>query len=92
LFRSGICLLDLRNHRAEVDEILFEVRFRQLNRDQIERYLLKDQPYGCAGSIRSEALGIVLFETMRGDDPTALMGLPLIRLTGMLRQAGLELP
>ena len=59
---------------------------------RIDRYLQHDQPYNCAGSFKSEGLGITLFERMEGDDPTALIGLPLIRLTSMLEQAGVSLP
>ena len=76
----------------QVDVIPFRVQFRTLDEQQIERYLQADQPYNCAGSFKSEGLGITLFERMEGDDPTALIGLPLIRLTGMLAQAGVVLP
>ena len=72
--------------------IPFAVEFRQLSSTQIERYLRREQPYNCAGSFKSEALGITLFKRMRGDDPTALIGLPLIRLTDMLTAAGIRLP
>jgi predicted house-cleaning NTP pyrophosphatase (Maf/HAM1 superfamily) len=58
---------------------------------EIDAYLRKDQPYNCAGSFRSESLGITLFKRMHGDDPSALMGLPLIRLSEMLKQAGVDL-
>jgi len=75
-----------------VDVIPFRVQFRQLDEGQIARYLQADQPYNCAGSFKSEGLGITLFEHMDGDDPTALIGLPLIRLTTMLANAGLVLP
>jgi predicted house-cleaning NTP pyrophosphatase (Maf/HAM1 superfamily) len=68
------------------------VHFRTLGEDQIERYLRHDLPYNCAGSFKSEGLGITLFERMEGDDPTALIGLPLIRLTDMLARAGVTLP
>jgi predicted house-cleaning NTP pyrophosphatase (Maf/HAM1 superfamily) len=70
----------------------FRVVFRQLDGKRIERYLQHDQPYNCAGSFKSEGLGITLFERMEGDDPTALTGLPLIRLTTMLARAGIVLP
>lgn len=69
----------------------FSVDFRELTDTEIDRYLRKDQPYNCAGSFRSESLGITLFQRMYGDDPTALMGLPLIRLSQMLQQAGVDL-
>ena len=91
-FHTGLCLLDSSNDTAQVDVIPFRVQFRQLGEGQIERYLQADQPYNCAGSFKSEGLGITLFEHMDGDDPTALIGLPLIRLTTLLARAGLVLP
>lgn len=91
-FYTGLCLLDTSCDAVQVDVISFRVQFRQLDEGQIERYLQADQPYNCAGSFKSEGLGITLFEHMDGDDPTALIGLPLIRLTTMLAQAGLVLP
>ena len=91
-FHTGLCLLDSITDTAQVDVIPFRVQFRQLDEGQIERYLQADQPYNCAGSFKSEGLGITLFEHMDGDDPTALIGLPLIRLTTMLASAGLVLP
>ena len=60
--------------------------------EQIDRYLRQDQPYNCAGSFKSEGLGITLFERMEGDDPTALIGLPLIRLVSWLNEAGIAVP
>jgi len=66
------------------------VRFRQLDDREIERYLLLEQPYDCAGSAKCETLGIVLAEAIESDDPTALVGLPLIRTSAMLRAAGLD--
>ena len=66
------------------------VRFRTLNDDEIERYLRLDEPYDCAGSAKSETLGIALLDAIDSDDPTALVGLPLIRTCRMLRQAGLD--
>lgn len=68
------------------------VRFRTLDDATIERYLRAEQPYDCAGSAKSEGLGIALLERIDNDDPTALIGLPLIRTAHLLRQAGLELP
>jgi len=91
-FQTGLCLLNTGTNEAQVDVIPFTVRFRQLGDDQIERYLRRERPYNCAGSFKSEGLGITLFEYMEGTDPTALIGLPLIRLTGMLAQAGIVLP
>jgi septum formation protein len=91
-FHTGLCLLDTVKNTAQIDVVPFSVEFRQLNREQIERYLRREQPYNCAGSFKSEALGITLFTRMYGDDPTALIGLPLIRLTDMLAAAGITLP
>jgi MAF protein len=91
-FQTGLCLLNSASNQAQVDITPFRVQFRELDAQQIERYLQADQPYNCAGSFKSEGLGITLFERMEGEDPTALIGLPLIRLTDMLRQAGVVLP
>ncbi len=66
------------------------VRFRQLGADEIERYLRLDQPYDCAGSAKSESLGVALLEAIDSDDPTALIGLPLMRTCALLREAGLD--
>ena len=66
------------------------VVFRPLGRDEIERYLQLDTPYDCAGSAKSEALGVALLERIDSDDPTALIGLPLIRTCALLREAGLD--
>ena len=90
-FLTGLCLYDSRDDSYQLDIVPFEVDFRTLTETEIENYLLKDQPYNCAGSFRSESLGVTLFERMRGDDPSALIGLPLIRLSQMLRQAGVDL-
>jgi len=68
------------------------VVFRHLSADEIERYLIAEQPYDCAGSAKSEGLGIALLEQIDNDDPTALIGLPLIRTCQMLRAAGLSVP
>lgn len=68
------------------------VGFRKLQRAEIERYLETEEPYDCAGAFKAESLGITLFEYIRSDDPTALIGLPLISTAAMLRLAGLRLP
>jgi len=91
-FHTGLCLLDTHNDATQVDEVPFTVHFRRLTTGQIERYLENERPYNCAGSFKSEGLGITLFEKLQGDDPTALIGLPLIRLTAMLEKAGVALP
>ena len=69
----------------------FTVVFRPLGAQQIENYLQREQPYNCAGSFKSEGLGIALFEKLEGDDPNTLMGLPLIRLIRMLEKEGLTI-
>lgn len=92
IFQTGLCLLDTGNDTQQLDVIPFTVHFRELDDAQIDRYLRHDQPYNCAGSFKSEGLGITLFERMEGDDPSALIGLPLIRLTAMLEKAGVFIP
>ena len=92
IFHTGLCLLNAANGRYQLEDVLFEVRFRQLSDQQIRNYLAREKPYNCAGSFKSEALGITLFEAMKGDDPTALIGLPLMRLTDMLAVEGVQLP
>jgi len=91
-FHTGLCLLNTETSEAQVDVIPFIVKFRALGDEQIERYLQQEQPYTCTGSFKSEGLGITLFEYMEGTDPTALIGLPLIRLTSMLARSGIVLP
>lgn len=90
-FHIGLCLLNSATGRAQVDVVPYAVKFRALSDEQIENYLRLDEPYGCAGSFRSERLGFVLFESMQGDDPNALIGLPLIRLVQMLEEEGVRL-
>ena len=92
IFYTGLCLLDTTAGTVEIDCVPCTVEFRDCSDEEIERYLRRDQPYQCAGSFRSEGLGISLLHRMRGDDPTALIGLPLIRLTKMLRAAGVRVP
>jgi len=89
-FHTGLCLLDAATQRSQCDVIVFSVVFRQLSDAQIEHYLQREQPYNCAGSFKSEGLGIALFDRLEGDDPTALIGLPLIRLVRMLEKEGVE--
>ncbi|MBM3390942.1 MAG: septum formation inhibitor Maf [Betaproteobacteria bacterium] len=92
VFHTGLCLFNSATGRRQVTGIPTEVTFRQLGEAEIERYLDKEQPYHCAGSAKSEGLGIALLSSMRGDDPNALIGLPLIALCGMLRIEGLHIP
>lgn len=91
-FLTGLCLHNARSGRSQVDCVPFTVHFRQLDDARIERYLRAEQPYDCAGSAKSEGLGIALLERIDSDDPTALVGLPLIRTCQMLRAAGVRLP
>ena len=87
-FLTGLCVFNSESKRVQVDVIPFNVIFRQLTDSQIENYLQKEQPYNCAGSFKSEGLGIALFERLEGDDPNTLIGLPLIRLIKMLESEG----
>ena len=91
-FYTGLCLLNTETDNARLEVVPYTVLFRRLDDSQIENYLRADKPYNCAGSFKSEGLGITLFERMEGDDPSALIGLPLIKLTTMLREAGIVLP
>ena len=91
-FYTGLCLLNTETDNARLEVVPYTVLFRRLDDSQIENYLRADKPYNCAGSFKSEGLGITLFERMEGDDPSALIGLPLIKLTTMLREAGITLP
>ncbi len=90
-FLTGLCLLNARSGAAQVDVIPYTVVFRALSDAQIENYLNREQPYHCAGSFKSEALGIALCERFEGEDPNALIGLPLIRLIDMLHREGIDL-
>lgn len=92
VFHTGLCLLNSTSGKAQVAGIPTQVRFRTLDEDEINRYLDREQPFHCAGSAKSEGLGVALLDFMRGDDPSALIGLPLIALCGMLRAEGVALP
>jgi septum formation protein len=76
----------------QVDDVRTAVRFRRLPVGKLDAYLRLEQPYDCAGAAKIESLGITLLESVRSDDPTALIGLPLIRLTSMLAVCGVRLP
>jgi predicted house-cleaning NTP pyrophosphatase (Maf/HAM1 superfamily) len=90
VFHTAVCVLRLSNGFRAVEEAPFEVEFRVLSDSQLEHYLRVEQPYNCAGSFKAEAYGSCLFSKMRGDDPSALIGLPLFKLIGMLERAGIE--
>ncbi len=85
-FLTGLCLLNSKTGRYQTEVVPFKVVFRSLTDVMIENYLQAEKPYNCAGSFKSEALGIVLFEKLEGEDPNTLIGLPLIRLVRMLEQ------
>ncbi len=92
VFNTGLCLLNSDTGHAQVRCVPFTVQFRRLSDEQIERYLQHEKPYNCAGSFKSEGLGITLFEKLLGDDPNTLIGLPLIELVRMLENEGIILP
>lgn len=91
-FHTGLCLLNTASGRLQLTIEPFTVAFRPLDDEQIERYLLADTPYGCAGSFKSEARGITLFRHWQGRDPNSLVGLPLMALTDFLLAEGIRLP
>lgn len=88
-FINGLCLLNTTTGDMQIEVVSVGVVFRELDERQIENYLQRERPYHSAGSFKSEALGIALCERLEGDDPTALIGLPLIRLTRMLERENL---
>lgn len=90
VFHTGVAVVDARSGRCRSELVDVTSTFRTLTDDEIATYLDREQPYDCAGSVRSEALGIVLFERIVSDDPTALVGLPLIALTRLLRAEGVD--
>jgi len=89
-FYTGICLYNSASQSIQLSVVETKVKFRQLSETEIENYLLKDKPYDCAGSAKSESLGIALLEYIRGDDPNALIGLPIINLVSMLKNEGIH--
>jgi septum formation protein len=90
-FFSAFCLLRAEPNKIIANTDITTVYFRNLPSSEIERYLHKEQPYDCAGSFKAEGLGITLFDRIESNDPTGLIGLPLISLSKALRQAGLDL-
>jgi septum formation protein len=89
-FLTGLCLLNTDSGVARSDVHRFGVEFRHLTPAQIDGYLTRERPFDCAGGFKSEGLGIGLFERLDGDDPTALVGLPLIRLVQFLAEEGVD--
>lgn len=90
VFHTALCLLDAASGRHQLENAVTTVLLRALTDAQIERYLQLEQPYDCAGSAKVESLGIALAEKITSDDPTALIGLPLIMLVSMLKREGIE--
>ncbi len=90
VFHTALTLLNSKSGRAQTRDVPTVVHIRKLSDAQIAAYLKKEQPYDCAGSARSESLGIALMERMDSPDPTALIGLPLIALTEMLLNEGVD--
>lgn len=89
-FLTSLCLLNSQSAQCQLSVESCTVKFRPLSKSQIASYLAKEQPYDCAGSFKSEGLGIALFESIHTDDPNILIGLPLIRLTDMLIKEGVD--
>lgn len=91
-FHTAVCVIDTRNGQQHAFQDHTQVHFRRLLPAEIERYLDREQPFDCAGSFKCEGLGISLFERIDNDDPTALIGLPMIALSRLLRACGLAVP
>ena len=90
-FDTALALVNAATDRVQSEIVSIRVVLRDLSDAEIEGYLRKEQPFDCAGSAKSEGLGIALMDKLEGDDPTALIGLPLIALTRMLRAEGVDL-
>lgn len=91
-FLTGLALLNVDSGECQVDVVPFTVNMRRLSTAAIERYLLAEKPYDCAGSFKAEGLGVSLFQSTEGPDATSLVGLPLIRLVDMLLKEGVQIP
>jgi len=91
-FHTALCLFETRSGERHTHVDLTRVHFRTLDAAEIKRYIEREQPLDCAGSFKCEGLGIALFERIENVDPTALIGLPLIALTRLLRDAGVNIP
>ena len=90
VFHTGVALVDAASGRCQVRCVDVSSTFRTLTRGDIDAYLAREQPYDCAGSVRSEGFGVALFERIASDDPTALIGLPLITVVSLLRAEGFD--
>jgi septum formation protein len=91
IFHTALCVLDAASGRHQLDHVPSAVRFRELSDAQIETYLRLEQPYDCAGSAKIESLGVALIHKIESDDPTALIGLPLMTLVSMLKREQVEI-
>ena len=91
-FKTAVYVVDTHTASNEAYVDVTTVHFRQLSEEEIQRYVAKEQPFDCAGGFKVEGLGITLFESIEARDPTALIGLPLIWLSGALRRFGIQLP
>lgn len=91
VFQTGLCLLNTLTGRKQTICEPYTVAFKKLSAQKIEHYLKKEQPYNCAGSFKSEGLGVALFEKFEGEDPNSLIGLPLIKLVTMLENEGIDI-
>ena len=89
VFATALCVIDAQGH-AHTAESLTRVRMRPLSQSAIEAYIDREKPFDCAGSAKIESLGIALMSAVSSDDPTALIGLPLMKLTTLLKEAGIE--
>jgi len=90
VFQTAVAVVCTTSNFAGSTLVPVTVRFRQREDDEIERYLRAEQPYDCAGSAKAETLGIALLDAIESDDPTALIGLPLIKTCALLREAGID--
>lgn len=90
VFHTAVALVDAGSGRCDVRLVDVKSTFRRLTDEVVERYLARERPYDCAGAVKSEGLGIALFDAIESDDPTALIGLPLIAVTQMLRTYGVD--
>jgi septum formation protein len=91
IFYTGLCLFDPQTQTCHTQVETYQVHFRNLTNAQIENYLQRETPYDCAGSFKSEGLGISLFQSMEGRDPNSLIGLPLIALVDLLEKEGISI-
>ena len=90
MFYTGLCVYDSKTKKTLSIVEPFNVHFNVLSQQDIENYLHAEQPYNCAGSFKSEGLGICLFKKLEGNDPNTLIGLPLIQLVALLKEHGLD--